>query len=100
MVTLTRVQEGTGKGVPGGALPNPAWRGERGLGQVENKESRGDDPRTYRMDFTAKAGPISCPVEACSGRAATCTATRLQFWHRHIQDTVVILEESNLPHPR
>ena len=24
----------------------------------------------------------------------------VQFWHRHVQDIVVILEEVNLPHPR
>ena len=23
----------------------------------------------------------------------------IQFWHRHVQDTVVILEEVNLPRP-
>ena len=25
---------------------------------------------------------------------------RVQFWHRHVRDTVVILEEDNLPHKR
>ena len=25
---------------------------------------------------------------------------RVNFWNRHVRDTVVILEESNLPHPR
>ena len=25
---------------------------------------------------------------------------RVHFWHRHVRDTVVILEEGNLPHPR
>ena len=25
---------------------------------------------------------------------------RVNFWHRHVKDTVVILEEGNLPHPR
>ena len=24
---------------------------------------------------------------------------RVHFWHRHVRDTVVILEEGNLPHP-
>ena len=25
---------------------------------------------------------------------------RVHFWHRNVRDTVVILEEGNLPHPR
>ena len=25
---------------------------------------------------------------------------RVHFWHRHVRDTGVILEEVNLPHPR
>ena len=25
---------------------------------------------------------------------------KVQFWHRHVRDTVVILEEVNLPHKR
>ena len=25
---------------------------------------------------------------------------RVQFWRRHVRDTVIIMEEGNLPHPR
>ena len=25
---------------------------------------------------------------------------RVHFWRRHVQDTIIILEEGNLPHPR
>ena len=25
---------------------------------------------------------------------------RVNFWNRHVRDTVVVLEEGNLPHPR
>ena len=25
---------------------------------------------------------------------------RVHFWRRHVRDTVIILEEGNLPHPR
>ena len=28
------------------------------------------------------------------------TAMRVHFWNRHVRDTVVILEEGNLPQPR
>ena len=52
------------------------------------------------MAFPAKAGPRTCPVKRCSGRSAMQTAIQVRFWYRHVQDTVVILEEGNLPHPR
>ena len=71
-----------------------------GSGQVSDKEYRGDKPRTYRMEFPAKAGPRTCLVEGCSGRVAAHTEMRVHFWHRHVQDTVVIPEEGNLPHPQ
>ena len=60
----------------------------------------GEELQTYRMEFIAKGGPRSCPVEGCPGRAATRTAIRVHFLHRHVRDTVVILEEGNLPHPQ
>ena len=47
-----------------------------------------------------KAGPITFPVEGCSGQEATRTATKIHFWHRYFQDTVVILEEGILSHLR
>ena len=52
------------------------------------------------MDFPDKGGPQICPVEVFPGRAATRTAIRFHFMHRHVQDNVVILEDWNLPHPR
>ena len=52
------------------------------------------------MEFTAKSGPMPCPVKGCSGQAATRTAMKVEFWHWHVRDTVVILEEVNLPLPR
>ena len=33
-------------------------------------------------------------------KMATRTAIRVHFVHRHVLDTVVILEEGNFPHPR
>ena len=52
------------------------------------------------MSFSAKGGPQKCPMEGCPGRVATRTAMRVHFVHRHVLDTVVILEEGNFPHPR
>ena len=60
----------------------------------------GEETQTYQMVFLAKGGPQTCPVEGCPGQAATRTAMRDQFIYRHVLDTMVILEEGNLPHPR
>ena len=51
------------------------------------------------MALPAKGGPQSCPLEGCLGRAATSMVMRVHFLYRHVLDTVVILEEVNLPHP-
>ena len=60
----------------------------------------GDGPWTFLMAFLAKGGPRSCLVEGCPGQAATSMAMRVHFLHWHVLNTVVILEEVNLPHPR
>ena len=52
------------------------------------------------MSFPEKGGPRRCPVEGCPGALATRTAMRVHFVHRHVHDTVVMLEEGNLPLPR
>ena len=52
------------------------------------------------MSFPAKDGRKWCPVEGCPGVSATRAAMRVHFVHRHFHDTVVILEEVNLPLPR
>ena len=53
----------------------------------------------YKMHFPAKDGRRQCPVEGCTGVLATRAAMRVHFVHRHVQNTVVILEEGNLPLP-
>ena len=59
-----------------------------------------DEQQAYRMAFPTAGGPRDYPVEGCLGHVATRTAMRVHFLHRHVRDTVVILEEGNLPHPR
>ena len=54
----------------------------------------------YRMAFLAKVGPMPFPFEGCSGWEETRTDMRIHFWNWHVRDTVVILEEVNLPHPQ
>ena len=51
------------------------------------------------MAFPTKGGPWICPFEGCPGLAATRTAMWVYFLHRHVQDTVVILEEGKLSQP-
>ena len=60
----------------------------------------GEDPRIYCMTFLAKGGLRSCPMEGYPVLAATRTTMRVHFLHRHVLDTVVILEEGNIPHQR
>ena len=62
--------------------------------------SAGAGPQIFRMEFPAKGGPKSCLVEGCPKRVASRTAMQVHFLHRHVLDTVVILEEINLPHPQ
>ena len=54
----------------------------------------------YKMHFPSKDGRRRCPVERCPGVLAARAAMRVHFMHRHVNDTVVILEEGNLPLPR
>ena len=59
----------------------------------------GEEQQTYRMEFP-KGRTKDCPVEGCPGRAGTRTAMRVNFWRRHVRETVIILDEGNLPHRR
>ena len=54
----------------------------------------------YKMNFPAKRGRRQCPVEGCPEVSATQAEMWVHFLHRHVHDTVVILEEGNLPLPR
>ena len=95
--SLFGVREGLGEGSLVAHRQTQQGVANWGLGQEGDEEGGGDDPRTSRMAFPTNAVPRPCPVEGCSGRAATRTAMRVHFWHRHVWDTVVILEEGNLP---
>ena len=58
----------------------------------------GAGPQNFRMKLPAKEGLRRCPVEGCLGHAAARTAMRLHFLHRHVLNTVIIMEEGNPPH--
>ena len=49
--------------------------------------------------FLRAGGASKCPVEGCQRRVATRTAMMIHLLHLHFRDTVIILEEGNLPHP-
>ena len=60
----------------------------------------GGEPRTYKMYLPTTGSPRDFPAEGCRGRAEIRKAKRFHFLHRHMWDTVIILEEGNLPHPQ
>ena len=47
-----------------------------------------------------KGGTADMPRGGVPGKMATRTAVQVHFVHRHVLDTVVMLEEGNFPHPR
>ena len=93
------------------------WRDEMALGSLEvhlnmnhgkaagekwywGTMTPGIEPQTYKMDFPTFGPPRNWPIEGCRGWSATRTAMQVQFIHRHVWDTMIILEEVNLPHPQ
>ena len=43
---------------------------------------------------------LECPVEVYPGRATGHTNIQLHFMHRHVEDTIAVLNEGPGPHPR
>ena len=62
--------------------------------------SPGKEPRTYNMVFLTTGIPSNCTIEGCRVRAVTQMAIQVHFIYQHDRDTVIILEEGSLPHPR
>ena len=59
----------------------------------------GRETRSYKMDFsTVVGGARNCPIKGCRGQAATQMVMSLHFLHWHVRDTMIIMEEGNLPH--
>ena len=79
---------------------NGVERGGAGQRDHEGYGNGGDNTRTFRMTFQEKAGPRPCPVEGCSVWAATRTSMWVHLWYRYVRDTMVILKEGNITHPR
>ena len=60
----------------------------------------GREPCTYNMAFLTVRVSRNCPIKGCRGKVMMRTEMWVHFYHRHVQDTVIILEDVNLPHPR
>ena len=52
------------------------------------------------VSFPRAARSIRCPVEVCEGQETTRTNLWIHFVHRHVRDTIVMMEEGDRPHPR
>ena len=57
-------------------------------------------PKVYQISCPEKRGRQTCSVEWCPVRMSTRTAMQVHFVHRHVLNTVVMMEEGNSPHPR
>ena len=53
----------------------------------------------YRMSFPTTGGPQKFTVKVFRGQVATRAKMIVHFLHIYVRDTVIILEEGNLPHP-
>ena len=55
------------------------------------------EPHTYRMNFPTAGVPQNWPIEGYPRRAVKRTAMRVNLFHWHGQNTVIILEEGKSP---
>ena len=58
------------------------------------------EPQLYRVSFSKLACYIGLPVRFCRVRAKKCTYLQIHYVSLHVQETVVMMEESNLPQRR
>jgi len=63
-------------------------------------DSAGRQPAEYRVSFPKTLRCLICPVEGCGGSARSHEGLRRHFMHRHVRDTLVILQEGSHPLPR
>ena len=93
------VRGGYGGWIDGMAQEYKTWASVKGEMELDNLYHRGKTAHVPNC-LPGQGRLRSCPVEGCPGQAATRTEMRVHFMHRYVQDTVVILEEENIPHPR
>ena len=90
---------GDGGWIIGRTHDNTTWASGRGDMELENL-GHGERAADVPHGLLGKGVPRSCPVEGCPEKKGNRTAMQVHFLHWHVLDTVVILEEGNLPHPQ
>ena len=73
------------------------WKSSRAAATVDPPDGQGG--QDIQDVLPNEGGAEAVSSGGVPGALATRTAMRVQFVHRHVQDTVVMLEEGNLPHP-
>ena len=58
------------------------------------------EAQTYRVSFWKTLLQLRCPVSGCLGGASNWSNLQVHFMHRHLKDTIMILEEGDRPYPR
>eukprot|EP00978_Attheya_sp_CCMP212_P011354 scaffold28024_cov58-Attheya_sp.AAC.2 len=53
----------------------------------------------YLVSSPKMVNSIDCPIEGCPGKATSKANPRAHFMHRHVKDTLIILDEGTFPHP-
>ena len=50
------------------------------------------DPRLYRVSLPIAEMSVEVPVEGCKGLEKTYTNLRIDFVHRHVKNTILMME--------
>ena len=74
LLTHPQSQHGMGQWEQGGVTPTPPG-----------------EAQAYRASFPKLLARLRCPVKGCLGGATNRTNLWVHFVHRHIRDTIVIL---------
>ena len=99
-----RVQCGECRGedggrVFGGSQDDSAWESGRGATDLE-KLGHGGRAADLSNGLSTQGSPAELPVGGMHGPSGNEDGNSGSFLNRHVLDTMVILEEGNLPHPR
>ena len=73
--------------------------GPVGLDPTQASSRPASEAQTYRVSFLWNSTAIHFLVERYQGRAFNCTNLQINFAHRHVRETIIILEEGSRPRP-
>ena len=94
---LPILRRGGRSGVTTDTPSDPAQRVSGGPGRGTCPLGPPGESHIYRFSFPKRLLRIHRPLEGCLGVASNGTNLQVHFAHRHVRDTLVVLEESNLP---